>query len=942
LKKTAYHIIFFLFAAYNCIAQTSTQFENITSANGLPSNYVFCVAEDIIGSMWAGTDKGLCRYNGAVWEVWDTDKGLPGNYVYQILPSTDGGLWIGISEKGLYYFETATKKVYSCNIIAWPSYYVSSFKNMLVVESYDSLAVLQFNNTDKKIIATKKPKVVSVDGKAISHYDAATDSYTYFHSISGASLLQPQKQGRDIHYYISNANGNNFKHRRLCKGITQLDNTLILEHTNPVRQIDLSTVYKKTDRIVNATVLNDKVYVSNYEEGMLVIDKAGNMQLITEADGLAANTVNNVYATKDSIIYISTLGGGISVIPKEPRYKIPFNNQSVLQLQHSNNAYYALAGNNIFKFTNSGVATTIPMQYAPLSFFVQQDTLLVGSFSGLHFYKLINQDAKLLYTISIGAGISAILPYKNTWLITTYGSGCQLVKNNELQKVEMAGNVPFNNIERTLPVNNGFAMLSFEDGFYTCNENLQLQQHYTAKNGLVSNFVNAVATQHDTIWAGGKNGVTVLHNNKVIKTFTAANGFKGSVVTGIFFTTDNIPIIISNTYIHIAKNNSLLPVKNVGMGNTAAAGNAHCALLHNNNFIVGGDMGVAITALYDVFENSNIPAPVLEKVIADTDTVSIDDKSILSAAIKEIIFYCRPLSNLLYKRTQLQYRLNDDEWKTINDSLKISFTNLRPGNYTLWLKAINSDGKESIAVAAKLFTINKAWWLQWWFFISCFIATLVSWWQLFRLLSKRRMKRQQQLQLQLENERQRISRDLHDNMGAYTSALIANVQQLKGKTGETEDTKKMQQNAESILSSLRETIWVLNNKEIKLQDFSDNFKAYCIKLLSNFEHVSFNAEESIEKNETLSAATAIHLNKMLQEVIQNIIKHAAATVITYTITDKSGISISIADNGKGFDATAALKGNGIDNMKWRGLEAGFVVLVSTAPGNGTSITLHKQ
>jgi ligand-binding sensor domain-containing protein len=77
----------------------------------LPSNYVFCTAEDSNGFIWVGTDKGLCRYNGAVWEVWDIDNGLPGNYVNQIFNDKHNGLWLGIAEKGVFHFNIATKKI---------------------------------------------------------------------------------------------------------------------------------------------------------------------------------------------------------------------------------------------------------------------------------------------------------------------------------------------------------------------------------------------------------------------------------------------------------------------------------------------------------------------------------------------------------------------------------------------------------------------------------------------------------------------------------------------------------------------------------------------------------------------------------------------------------------------------------------------------------------
>ena len=195
---------------------------------------------------------------------------------------------------------------------------------------------------------------------------------------------------------------------------------------------------------------------------------------------------------------------------------------------------------------------------------------------------------------------------------------------------------------------------------------------------------------------------------------------------------------------------------------------------------------------------------------------------------------------------------------------------------------------------------------------------------------------------QLEKERQRISRDLHDNMGAYTSALMANVDKLKTIQGEHTELNKIQSNAEQILNSLRETIWVLNNKETTVSDFSDGFKTYCFNVLKNFEEISFESDEEIENNCVLSASSAIHLNKLLQEIVQNIIKHSQSRLIYYQIICNQHLIISIRDNGIGFDPNKKYTGNGLENMEWRAAEAGASLKIESKKKSGTKITIQKQ
>ena len=95
------------------------------------------------------------------------------------------------------------------------------------------------------------------------------------------------------------------------------------------------------------------------------------------------------------------------------------------------------------------------------------------------------------------------------------------------------------------------------------------------------------------------------------------------------------------------------------------------------------------------------------------------------------------------------------------------------------------------------------------------------------------------------------------------------------------------------------------------------------------------------KTKILPAATAIHLNKILQEGLQNIIKHSKATAIIYSIKCSGKFKIQISDNGIGFDTEKISRGNGLDNIAWRAKEAGVGLLHQSYPKKGTSITITE-
>ena len=101
-------------------------------------------------------------------------------------------------------------------------------------------------------------------------------------------------------------------------------------------------------------------------------------------------------------------------------------------------------------------------------------------------------------------------------------------------------------------------------------------------------------------------------------------------------------------------------------------------------------------------------------------------------------------------------------------------------------------------------------------------------------------------------------------------------------------------------------------------------------------------KEDIVQNKNLSPAVAINLLRILQEVIQNIVKHSHADKIYCSVSSDKLLSINIRDNGKGFDTTARSHGNGLENMKHRAAEINFELIIKTWLGKGTEIILKEK
>lgn len=193
----------------------------------------------------------------------------------------------------------------------------------------------------------------------------------------------------------------------------------------------------------------------------------------------------------------------------------------------------------------------------------------------------------------------------------------------------------------------------------------------------------------------------------------------------------------------------------------------------------------------------------------------------------------------------------------------------------------------------------------------------------------------------LRDHRIAISRDLHDNIGAYANSLITKIDFLSAEDNAgSRELADLKENAENILGLLRQTIWVLNNDSISVEDFYDYVKQYALKSFRN-SGITVSFEEDIRQNRILPSETSINLFRIIQEGLQNIMKHSAATQVELNLISAEKLHISLYDNGKGFLPDNTAEGYGLANMRTRAEEIGFrVEVVSPAP-SGTLLVLEE-
>ena len=198
------------------------------------------------------------------------------------------------------------------------------------------------------------------------------------------------------------------------------------------------------------------------------------------------------------------------------------------------------------------------------------------------------------------------------------------------------------------------------------------------------------------------------------------------------------------------------------------------------------------------------------------------------------------------------------------------------------------------------------------------------------------------LNTQLEIQEQtltHISREIHDNIGQVLSLARLQLHSISEKTAE-EDIEYTDNLLEKAITDLRGLSHSLNTNSIK----ENGFAASVEKILEQFEKTGkFKTAFYNDVGFTISDDHGIILFRIIQEVLNNITKHALATEITIRIEkSKKHTVISIADNGKGFNTEILQStdgGIGIRNIKERALIIGAKLSLISQENNGTTVRI---
>ncbi|NLH73673.1 MAG: hypothetical protein GX456_11520 [Verrucomicrobia bacterium] len=366
--------------------------------------------------------------------------------------------------------------------------------------------------------------------------------------------------------------------------------------------------------------------------------------------------------------------------------------------------------------------------------------------------------------------------------------------------------------------------------------------------------------------------------------------------------------------------------------------------------------GVAMIDPRTVRRNDVPPPVVIEQVIADDEIIYGDNANpqlstsnfqLPPGRARVIEIHYTANSFAAPHRVRFKYQLEgvDQGWRDDDQNRRVAFyTRLRPGSYTFRVRACNNHGVWSETPVQFSFTLAPHFWETWFFYVlaTAGVVGLASAVQAYRLRWQRRVLQLEQ-QHALADERARIARDLHDDLGTALTGLALQVDVLRRSAREPHALVsrliEVATGIRALAERMREVVWAVNPQCDTVSSVASFLEEQAsLFLKADGLRCRFEFPEDIPAL-PLDGETRHELALSVREALSNAVHHAAATEIVLSLRiETDQLVVRIADNGRGFHVAESIaKGHGLANVQARMEKIGGQCECRSTPGSGTTV-----
>ncbi|MCB0456518.1 MAG: two-component regulator propeller domain-containing protein [Flavobacteriaceae bacterium] len=933
--------------------------------NKFPSNRIFSITEYPKGILWLGCNEGLIRFDKETKKSRlflskkNTEGTLEDNYVGIVVADNYGSLWLR-SDKGLTQFDTTKneavfyqKSPFSNNIDLGDIFDIKKIGNKMLVSC--NAGVIEIDPIQRKDTLLIATPTVKIDNR--------------LPTIKKMLVLKNQRiiLGTNIGLLIYNLRTNQYE------TFTQDP-----EDTKSLSHSDVISLFQSNEGIIWVGTRNGLNKIEKEKPDFIHI------RSIAGKKRLSNKNVNSFMEENDSLLWVGTTDGlnlynkknnSFTIFRKEENKSKGLQTNYILCLfkDSKGRKWIGSRRNGFYRIENNYKIQQIdPNDEQALStsiHFITEDkegNLWLGTGgAGLWKYNPEENTLKKYGPAKDGNGTSH--PYvftilidskENFWLGTPTG-GLNLF-NPKTEKFLYFLNNPENNNS----LSNDIVLSLFED-----------QQNYLwiGTNGGLNKLVQKLeSNMFNELLHQTKQG-----NDSLFQNFGQQQGFPNEVIYGILSDASQKLWLSTNKGLVVfdPQKEKVVQLYDVSHGIQSNEFNQNAYYKdHFQNFHFGGVDGFNIFHPDSITGNQYLPPVVITNLSLFNNPVKVgtpkkDDNEFL---LPKNIAYLKNL-NLSWKHDMItldfaalnyispeknsySYKLEgfNDDW--VNSTTHTAtYTNLDPGDYTFKIKTSNSSNLWNNEETQIKIHINNPPWKRWYAYVIYLLLASGA----FYIFTKNRIEkatRKIRIQNQIEKARieeresfrKRSSRDFHDEAGTKITRISLITELVKRMTTHTPEIqnhlKQIDDNLQELNTGMRDFIWALDPTKDNVYEtlirFTDFAAPFC-----EVAGIQFHVGDIPKKLEgyQLNMASRRHIVLILKEALNNSIKHSSPSLITFTTyLDGNTLTLSLKDNGKGFDLKNVTQGHGLKNMKERAQTIHAVLSIHSKVNEGTEIVLKVQ
>lgn len=985
--------VLIFFCLPHAIKSQQFRFDHWTVDEGLPQNSVYAMTQTPDGYLWMTTFDGLVRFDGVRFTIFNkvSLKNLPTNRFNNIFAEDDGTIWASTEEDGIIRFKDGQLQVFN-SVDGFP---------------IKSPAIIQ-KDLDGSLLFTLREAILRWrDGKlSLEKKDDAAKLKIYVSPQGFRWELDKnglRKIGRD-----GSQTNLSLPFDATKMDYPLLLQTIIFEDkTNALWIAESGSLYRIKDG--KTTIWGKDEGMPQSPVNKITQDADGNLWFSTISDGacqlkdnrfncynqsngfLSENYAMDIFTDREGTLWITTNSKGLNRLNKQTVSPLStkdghFDKNVYPILQDSSDNIWIGTLPGLFQFKD-GEINNLPNETKLIYPVVQalaedkEGRTWIGGIDGVQYL----QNGKVTdFTAKLGfePGKCSFWDIRQTpdnaiWFAANQG----LVKlqNNTVTRFTTENGLPTNDVKIVFERKDGTFAIGTTNGlaladYKTVENSISILQTYNESNGLAGNHIRSIFEDSDSVlWIGTyDSGLSRLKDGEITNYNTSNGMFSNGVFAilednrGNFWMSSNQGIYrVSKKELNdfadgkISKITSTAYGKSDGMLNAECNGGRQPSALKNKDgkLWFPTQDGIAIIDPEAVPFNPNPPPVVIESAVLAGNSIDLKDKLEIQPNQDNLEIKYTGLSFIKPEQTRFRYKLEglDENWTEAGTRREAFYPYLPPGTYTFRVIAANSDNVWNEQGATLKITVYPPFYRTWWFIIFSIlvITAFIYWLYRHRLAAAHRQQiAQEEFSRRLinahESERRRIAAELHDSLGQHL-AMIRNSAAFGAQTSQKLEEAQVHLNKIS-----DESVQAI----AEVREISYNLRPYLLDRLgltkaisSMLKKVSETTEiEVVSEVETIDGIfpneSEISIYRIIQESLNNILKHSEATQVNFSIErNNRNVIIKIADNGKGFDVNLhnqKQSGFGLLGMQERVKMLGGIISIESILQKGTTVLVKFE